>query len=65
MKNKQTVQIKGQNLRCLFCGNEEFVVQNVMLNKTWASILDIEWLSNEGKAFICANCGYKHEFYHK
>jgi len=36
---------------------------NTKLNEKWASSLGIEMFSPEGRACICSNCGYKHEFF--
>ena len=63
MKNPERKRINGKDLRCLFCGEEEFYEHEVKMNKSVLVFLDIEWMGQAGKAFICSNCGYKHEFF--
>ncbi len=63
MEEPQRKQIYDKNLQCLVCGEEEFYEHAVKLNKRLLVFLDIEWLGKTGKAYICSNCGYKHEFF--
>lgn len=65
MEVKSQVKIRDKKLQCLFCGGEEFLSQATMLNKSWAAAFNLEILSEVGQAYICKNCGYKHEFYTK
>jgi hypothetical protein len=41
----------------------EFKKVNTKLNEKWGAALGMEMFSSEGVAYICVNCGYKHEFY--
>jgi predicted nucleic-acid-binding Zn-ribbon protein len=63
MEEKNFVTINNKQLKCLICENTEFIKVYTKLNEKWASNLGIEIFSSEGVAYICKNCGYKHEFY--
>lgn len=63
MEEENEVIIEGKRLECLFCGNSSFAKIYTKLNKKWLSILDTEMFAPEGTAYICRNCGYKHEFF--
>lgn len=63
MEEERMVTINNKQLLCLFCGSAEFNKVNTKLNEKWAAGLGIEMFSPEGAAYICKNCGYKHEFY--
>jgi predicted nucleic-acid-binding Zn-ribbon protein len=63
MKAPEKCRVNDKELTCLFCGETLFYRHEVKLNKSVMVFLDIEWLGKTGSAFICANCGYKHEFY--
>lgn len=63
MDQKDHPEIKGKTLKCLFCGGQEFFSHTTMLNKSWAAAFNLEIMSEVGQAYICKNCGYKHEFY--
>lgn len=63
MKNPEKFMVNGKELTCLYCGENMFYAHDVKLNKSLFVFLDIELFSKGGKAFICENCGFKHEFY--
>jgi len=63
MDDEKTVVINNKQLLCQFCGNAEFQKVNTKMNKKWFAILDVEMFAPEGTAYICRNCGYKHEFF--
>jgi hypothetical protein len=63
MEEERVVTINNKQLLCLFCGGAEFKKVNTKLNEKWAAGLGIEMFSSEGVAYICKNCGYKHEFF--
>ena len=63
MEEERIVTINNKQLLCQFCGSSEFKKVNTKLNKKWMAILDAEMFSPEGVAYICKNCGYKHEFF--
>jgi len=63
MEEESLVMVGDKQLRCLFCSGSEFKKLNTKLNEKWASSLGIEMFSPEGIAYICKNCGYKHEFF--
>lgn len=61
--NEDNVIVKGKNLECMFCKNKSFDIYKIKMNKKWLSIFDLELFSKSGKAYICKNCGFKHEFF--
>ena len=63
MEKENFVMINDKQLCCLFCGSLEFKKVNTKLNEKWGAALGMEMFSSEGVAYICVNCGYKHEFY--
>ena len=63
MKEENFVMVGDKQLRCLFCSNSEFKKVNTKLNLKWAASFGAEMFSPEGIAYICSNCGYKHEFF--
>ena len=63
MEDEKTVVIDNKQLLCHFCGNAEFKKIYTKMNKKWMAIFDAEMFSPEGTAYICKNCGYKHEFF--
>ena len=63
MSNPETYIVNEKELKCVNCGENLFYAHDVKLNKSLFVFLDIEMFSKGGKAFVCDNCGYKHEFY--
>lgn len=63
MKEDRTITINNKQLICLFCGNSEFKKVATKLNEKWGASFGVEMFNPEGIAYICKNCGYKHEFY--
>ena len=63
MKEEKSVFINNKELYCLFCGESEFKKVQVKMNKKWMAIFDVEMFAPEGTAYICKNCGLKHEFF--
>jgi predicted nucleic-acid-binding Zn-ribbon protein len=49
--------------KCLICGGSTFLKEQVLLNEKWSSAFNLEAGAKEGVAYICENCGFKHEFY--
>ncbi len=63
MEDERTVTINNKQLLCQFCGSSEFKKVNTKLNMKWPAAFGAELFSPEGVAYICKNCGYKHEFF--
>ena len=59
------IKIDDKDLKCMFCGNDQFWQADTLLNKKWLATYDLEIFSKTGKAYICDKCGYKHEFISK
>ena len=63
MNNSSKIHVKGKQLACVFCGNDIFYTKEVKLNNRWLVFLNMELFSEVGRAYICTQCGYKHEFF--
>lgn len=67
MENYKKI-INGKELKCLFCNNNTFIEAQTILNRSLLATLNWEYLGvltkrGIGTAYICKNCGYKHEFF--
>jgi predicted nucleic-acid-binding Zn-ribbon protein len=56
------VTINQLLLECLFCRNETFVHRQVQMNTAGMELFDLGWANKASDAFVCASCGYVHEF---
>ncbi len=65
MKESHAIMIQNKPLKCHHCENDKFYEFGVAMNKKWLSAFDLELFSKKGIAYICDQCGYKHEFYSK
>ena len=65
VKDVKSVKVNNQDLKCVFCGSNKFWEVDTLLNEKWFAAFDVEIWSKRGKAYICDNCGYKHEFISK
>jgi hypothetical protein len=63
MEVERITTINNKQLLCHFCGGSEFKKVNTKLNEKWRSSFGGEMFSPEGVAYICKDCGYKHEFF--
>ena len=61
-KQPQPVEIQGKPLNCKFCNNTTFNTIKTVTSKRAFAFFDLEWLGKSGTAYICSQCGYKHEF---
>ncbi len=57
------VIIIDKPLKCLICGNDKFTTSGVRLNSTKGILFNAELFSKGGKAYICDNCGFAHQFF--
>ena len=60
--------VGGKELKCLYCGNNTFIKVKTLLNRRLLAMFDLEGFGIMGKkglgtAYICANCGFKQEFF--
>ncbi len=61
-KDPINVQIHGRDLKCLVCGNDDFIKREAQLNSSGMSFLNMEWAGPSGVCYVCAKCGYIHWF---
>ncbi len=61
-KEPQTVEIKGNVLKCHVCGNGYFWNRKAQLNTAAMSFLNLDWANKSAICFICSECTYIHWF---
>ena len=52
----QTVDVKGNALRCPVCNNDQFYTKRAQLNTALASFFNLDWANRSATCFICSNC---------
>ncbi|NOZ46907.1 MAG: hypothetical protein GXO79_09005 [Chlorobi bacterium] len=60
IKNKepQTVEVKGNPLKCPICGNAYFWTKKAQLNTAVATFFNLDWANKSATCFICSECTY-------
>lgn len=54
---------EGVELKCLVCGQNEFVETKAQLNTRGASFFNLDWLNKSARCYVCDACGYIHWFH--
>lgn len=64
MEGYKTVTIDGKQLKCPFCGNDNFFEYDVKLNTFSTSFLTGLWslLAKRAKIYACIKCGFTQQF---
>jgi hypothetical protein len=57
------IKILDKDLKCLICDKDDFDEVEVKINTSGGVWFGLEWADATGKAYICTNCGFKHDFY--
>ncbi|MCB0587121.1 MAG: hypothetical protein KDD06_17600 [Phaeodactylibacter sp.] len=57
-KEPQTVEVKGNPLKCPVCGNDYFYYRKVLLSNRGLAFMDLEWASRRATCFVCSECSY-------
>jgi hypothetical protein len=57
-----TFEIADKELLCQHCGNRYFFVKSAQLNTSFFEFINLEWLNQGGKLFVCSRCGFIHWF---
>jgi len=67
MTDTKTITIEGKQLKCSFCGNNQFYELHVKLNTFSTTFLSGIWslFAKGANAYICSKCGKKEEFVEK
>lgn len=52
----QTVEIKGNTLRCPVCSNTSFWTRRVQLNTAVATFFNFDWANRSATCFVCSDC---------
>jgi len=48
--------VNGYKLICPHCKGESFEYQEIMLNTTGMTLLNLDWLNNNADTFFCLSC---------
>lgn len=57
------VEIKGNRLKCIICGNDLFWSRKTLLNTRGLSFFDFDWANKNAKNYICSICGHIYWFH--
>lgn len=52
----QTIEIKGNMLKCPVCSNGLFYTRKALLNTTVATFFNLDWANHNATCFVCSNC---------
>ena len=59
----ETVDVRGQPLRCQVCDTDTFWRREAQLHTGVASFFNLEWASPTCICLVCSSCGYIHWFF--
>lgn len=57
-KNKapETVEVKGHELKCPVCSNNEFWKGSAQLNSAVMTFFNLDWADKSATYFVCSEC---------
>ncbi|HTO14531.1 MAG TPA: hypothetical protein VLZ83_02120 [Edaphocola sp.] len=55
-KEPQTVEVKGNTLKCPVCSNNLFWTRDAQLNTAVATFLNFDWTNRTATCFVCSDC---------
>jgi hypothetical protein len=58
----KSYEIQGIQLKCVFCGHDEFSRREAQLNTSVATFFNLDWVNQSSVCFVCEKCGYIHWF---
>jgi len=61
-KTEKTVEIRGRQLVCHFCGYAMFYERRAQLHSMLATFFNFEWLGPRTTCFVYGSCGHVHWF---
>ena len=50
------ISIKGIDLKCPVCNNDQFRTKQILLNTSAMSFFNLDWANRNASCFICSNC---------
>lgn len=56
------IEIDGKPLRCHHCSRDQFHRRRLRRQTASAAGMRVDWQEAVSQAFICAHCGFLHEF---
>lgn len=61
-KEPQTVDVKGNQLKCPICTCNKFWTRKAQLNTSTASFFGFDWANRSATCFVCSECTYIYWF---
>lgn len=52
----QTVEVKGNQLRCPICDNDLFWTRRAQLNSAVATFFNLDWVNRSATCFVSSDC---------
>ena len=52
----EIITIKGHELTCPICKNNQFYSREAQLNTAAASFFNLDWANRSATCFVCAEC---------
>ena len=57
-KEPQTIQVRGNELKCPVCSNNIFWARKAQLNSAITTFLNLDWTDRSATCFVCSECTY-------
>jgi hypothetical protein len=54
----QSVVVKGYELKCPVCNNQQFCNKRILLNTTVMTLINLDWANRNANCYICSNCNH-------
>jgi hypothetical protein len=51
-------QIRGKEIVCLHCGNDQFDEGSALLNTSGMTFLNLDWANRSATVLVCQYCGH-------
>ncbi len=61
-KKPEPCLVKGKEIQCLICGQDQFFERQAQLNTRQATLMGLDAYNAQGICAVCANCGFIHWF---
>lgn len=55
-KEPQPYTVRGIDLKCPVCNNDQFTTRRVLLNTPGMTFLNLDWADKNASCFVCSNC---------
>jgi hypothetical protein len=58
----KTIDLGGEPMKCLVCGNDHFWQRDAQLNTEGLTFLGLDWANASAVCCVCDGCGFIHWF---